>query len=146
MNAPAAPYSNWVSGGGFTKPFIDTDPNSDPDGDGMTNQQEFAFGTDPTLINGGPLAMDGSVHGLPVPISTNGGVSFDYFFLRRKDHGTSGSITYSPQFSSDLSSYPPSTATPEVVVDSQVDSAYEVVKIPYPADTSFGRMMLEEVP
>jgi len=39
------PYQLWAASfSGFT----DTDPTHDPDGDGMTNQQEFAFGLDPT--------------------------------------------------------------------------------------------------
>jgi hypothetical protein len=39
------PYQLWATSiSGFT----DTDPTHDPDGDGMTNQQEFAFGLDPT--------------------------------------------------------------------------------------------------
>jgi autotransporter-associated beta strand protein len=40
------PYQSWATtfGGGFTN----TAPTADPDGDGMTNQQEYAFGLDPT--------------------------------------------------------------------------------------------------
>ncbi|MCX6879981.1 MAG: hypothetical protein NTW21_40200 [Verrucomicrobia bacterium] len=39
------PYGNWVA----TFPgFTDSDPTRDPDGDGLCNQQEFAFGLDPT--------------------------------------------------------------------------------------------------
>jgi autotransporter-associated beta strand protein len=38
------PYQSWAESiSGFT----DTDPAHDPDGDGLTNQQEFAFGLDP---------------------------------------------------------------------------------------------------
>jgi autotransporter-associated beta strand protein len=38
-------YTAWATS--FTG-FTDTYPTHDPDGDGMTNQQEFAFGLDPT--------------------------------------------------------------------------------------------------
>jgi len=145
VNASSANYNTWA-GGTFDKPFTDTEGNSDPDGDGITNQQEFAFGTDPTLKNGGPLAVDGSVHGMPVAMSTDGGDSFDYYFLRRKDHATSGSITCTPQFSSDLLSFPTLGVEPTVVVESLVDSAYEVVKVPFPANTQFGRMKTELTP
>ena len=43
----ASPYDAWKNGT-FAHPFTDTDPTHDPDGDGLTNQQEFAFGLDPT--------------------------------------------------------------------------------------------------
>ena len=42
------PFELWISGwnwAGFTSP--DLSATGDPDGDGMTNQQEFAFGLDP---------------------------------------------------------------------------------------------------
>jgi hypothetical protein len=145
VNAASARYNTWT-GGTFDKPFTDTEPNSDPDGDSMTNQQEFAFGTDPTLKNGVPLLVDGSLHGLPVATSTDGGISFDYYFLRRKDHATSGSMTYTPQFSSDLLSFPASLVEPTVVVESLVDSAYEVVKVQFPEDTQFVRMKIDVTP
>jgi hypothetical protein len=144
VNASSPLYTAWADtfGAGFTE----NDLNSNPDGDTMTNQQEFAFGADPTLNNGGSLAMDGSVHGLPIPASIDGGVTFDFYFLRRKDHGTSGSITYTPQFSSDLSSFSASVDTPAVVVESTVDAAYEVVKVPYAAGTRFGRVKTDVTP
>ena len=41
------PYDAWKAGS-FANAFTDTDPTHDPDGDGLTNQQEFAFGLDPT--------------------------------------------------------------------------------------------------
>ena len=41
----ASDYGVWAS---EYPGFNDTDPTHDPDGDGMTNQQEYAFGLDPT--------------------------------------------------------------------------------------------------
>ncbi len=41
------PYDTWKTGT-FAHEFTDTDPTHDPDNDGLTNQQEFAFGLDPT--------------------------------------------------------------------------------------------------
>jgi hypothetical protein len=41
-------YDTWL--GGFTfAPGADTTPTGDPDGDGVTNQEEYAFGLNPTL-------------------------------------------------------------------------------------------------
>jgi autotransporter-associated beta strand protein len=45
--ASSTPYDTWKAGP-FANAFNDTDPASDPDGDNQTNQQEFAFGLDPT--------------------------------------------------------------------------------------------------
>jgi autotransporter-associated beta strand protein len=44
-SAPSAAYQLWAKS---ITGFVDTYPTHDPDGDGMTNQQEFAFGLDPT--------------------------------------------------------------------------------------------------
>ena len=42
-----SPYATWAAGP-FANAFTDTDPAHDPDGDGLSNQREFAFGLDPT--------------------------------------------------------------------------------------------------
>ncbi len=42
------PYATWANGTFANGILTDKDPNHDPDGDGMTNFQEFAFGLDPT--------------------------------------------------------------------------------------------------
>ncbi len=41
-------YATWLSGFTFA-PSADTTTTGDPDGDGVTNQQEYAFGLNPTL-------------------------------------------------------------------------------------------------
>lgn len=41
-------YTSWA---GTFPGFVDTAAGSDPDGDGLTNQQEYAFGLDPTKGN-----------------------------------------------------------------------------------------------
>lgn len=49
----------------FANAFTDTDPTHDPDGDGLTNQQEFAFGLDPTTgtsVNPIISSLDKSTH------------------------------------------------------------------------------------
>ena len=46
----------------------------------------------------------------------------------------------------DLLSFPASLIDPAVVVESLVDSAYEVVKVPYPEDTQFVRMKIDVTP
>ncbi|MCX6879798.1 MAG: autotransporter-associated beta strand repeat-containing protein [Verrucomicrobia bacterium] len=52
-----SPYDLWKAGP-FAKAFSDTDPAHDPDHDGRTNQQEFAFGLDPTSgASSSPIAV-----------------------------------------------------------------------------------------
>ncbi len=136
----------------FAKPLTDVVMDHDPDGDGVTNFIEFAFGTDPTSSNGGALATDGSAHGGSKPVTNDAGATFDLVYVRRDDHGTSGSASYTPQFSSDLVTFYDSAATPSVVADSSVDAAYEVVKVPYPQTlpngqkAKFGRIKLSGIP
>jgi glucuronoarabinoxylan endo-1,4-beta-xylanase len=142
---PPAPYVTWAANS-FTHPFNDVGMDQDPDGDGKSNQMEFAFGTDPTLKDNSPLLADGTVHGLPVPVSSDGGATFDLLFVRRKDHGISGSLNYIVQFSSDLGSFDLSSSAPTWFANSTVDTNYELMKVPYPPTAAFGRIKLTEVP
>jgi len=145
------PYKIWA-GGEFNNTFLDNDPSNNPDGDSMNNLLEFAFGTDPTLSDSGSLVVDGSVNGQPRLISSDGGNTFDFLYVRRNDHGTSGSLTYTPQFSNDLVTYYDSSDSPTLVIDSTDDADYEVVKVPYPAtlpdgkEARFARMKIDETP
>ena len=40
---------------------------------------EFALGTDPTVSDGGPMATDGSAHGVPVLVDAGSG-NFQFYF------------------------------------------------------------------
>ncbi|MGB1128574.1 MAG: Ig-like domain-containing protein, partial [Haloferula sp.] len=151
----ADPFADWIAGFDFSSfDSPDLTGAGNPEGDTLSNLLEFAFGTDPTLIDAVALNPDGSVNGVPVPVASGGGggVTFDYLFVRRDDHGTSGSVTYTPQFSSDLTTFYDSSATPDLVADSTDDPAYEIVKVPYPAilpdgkKARFARMKVDEVP
>ncbi len=118
----------------------------------MSNWMEYAFGTDPSVNDGGSLSVDGSVNGVPLAHTTDGGASFDLVFVRRDDHGNSGSVSYIPQFSSDLNTFYDSAETPSLVADSTYDPNYEMVKVPYPASlpngqpARFGRIRTEATP
>ena len=46
--APLVPYDTWANGTFANGTLADKNPAHDSDGDGMTNQQEYAFGLDPT--------------------------------------------------------------------------------------------------
>lgn len=112
---------------------------SDWDSDGVDNLMEFAFGTDPTssatgtpeLIFTGTFAAGGTVSLRGQPIQRieqiPNSVDFRYIFIRRKDHAVAG-ITYTPQFSTDLTNWVPSPATPQVIAD---DGTWQAVSVPY---------------
>jgi M6 family metalloprotease-like protein len=144
---PPSAYVAWTQRT-FANPFTDVGTEMDPDGDGLKNFMEFAFGTDPTIGDVGALAADGSVNGLPMIVTADGGADHDLWFVRRDDHGTSGSIRYTAQFSGDLVTFHDSAATPVLVMDSVDDPDYEVVKIPYPeilpdgTNATFGRIRI----
>jgi hypothetical protein len=102
----------------------------------------------------GPLATDGSSHGDPVVKPESGG-GFALYFLRRIDHGTTGSVTYTACFSSDLATFYDNnnTANPPVeVATSTKDPNYKVIKVPFPASlpngqpAKFGRVKVTATP
>ena len=131
-------YASWA-GGGFTRAFNLIDPVGDQDLDGASNIMEFAFGTDPTVSSGGVMASDGSTHGLPSIQDGAAAGTYELFFIRRDDHGSSGSVSYTVQFSGDLQTFYNSATAPTFVADSSVNSAYEVVKVAYPATLPNGQ-------
>jgi len=118
----------------------------------MSNLMEYAFGTDPTSSAGGALKADGTAHGSPIIVPVGAGDTFDFVFIRRDDHGASGGVNYTPQFSADLQTFYDNVSTPTVIADSVVDPDYEVVKVPYPANlpdgkkATFGRLQVTETP
>ena len=106
---------------------------ANPDGDSLTNLQEFAFGTDPSQSSGGSVRWNGSTlleAGLPVPyISGNAGnFTFRAVFARRKDFSPAG-LSYTVEFSGDLATWKASTSNPTVLAD---DGEIQVVSVPYP--------------
>lgn len=137
-------YALWA-GQTFSHAFTSIGPNDNPDGDSYSNLLEFAFGTDPTLQDGGSLVSNGTAHGNPVPIPDGTG-GFELYFMRRVDHNSPGSVGYTVQFSDDLASFTNSTVTPSFVATSSINSAYEVVKVPFPPSAKFGRVRVDAVP
>lgn len=139
-------YATWA-GGSFTDNFNDTDPTNNGDGDSNGNMMEFAFGTDPTISDGGPLVLNGpngTTNGQPVLIEGADDAMEFYFVRRKEDHGTSGSVSYTVQFSTDLTSFTNSVVTPTVVANSTTN--YEVVKVAFPTGSRFGRLEVDFVP
>jgi len=107
--------------------------NADPDADGLTNFQEYAFGMDPSLGSSGTLQWSGSellARGAPTPFAsgTAGNFTFRAVFARRKNFVAAG-LSYTVEFSGDLTSWKASTSTPSVLAG---DSDIQAVSVPYP--------------
>ncbi|MCX6879086.1 MAG: autotransporter-associated beta strand repeat-containing protein, partial [Verrucomicrobia bacterium] len=129
-----SPYGTWANGtfaNGAT--LSDKDPTHDPDGDTLTNLQEYAFGMDPTVSFSGGIVYvtDGSVstHGQPV-IFPQGN---DYFtvFGRRTDYLTSG-VTYTAQFSAGLDVWVDNDDIANSPVQVASDGVIDAIRVKYP--------------
>jgi len=90
---PVTDYTTWLSEYTFAE-GANTTPTGDPDGDGLSNQQEYAFGLDPT--------KGSSVNPITAGLSATDG---QFSYTRR---ATSG-LTYTVEFSTDLSAWYPAT-------------------------------------
>jgi len=82
VTAPSGDYDAWAGGFGLD-PNVTTGPNAgaptaDPDGDGFTNEQEFAFGTNPTVGNAALLqaTTDGNGNLVFTYIERDAGVTY----------------------------------------------------------------------
>ncbi|MEQ1751619.1 MAG: hypothetical protein ABL974_19510, partial [Prosthecobacter sp.] len=100
--------------------------DADPDGDGLSNLSEFAFGLDPNRPSSssdiGTRAESSS------SAEAAGSSSMRAIFQRRKDHQAAG-LDYIVEFSSNLTEWQPSTDTPEVLSD---DGQIEQAAVPFP--------------
>jgi len=124
-------YATWSSS--FLPGFTDTATTSNPDLDSLSNLLEFAFGTNPTVSNSGPITHSNGIittNGQPTTSITNTTNSVDYraVFGRRKDYLAAG-LTYTVQFSAGLDVWVDSTDTPTVVAS---DATMDAVTVPYP--------------
>ena len=114
-------------------------PSADPDGDGLNNLGEWAFGLDPIVGSGGKIVAGGGIlsqRGLPdTSVQHPGhGVDFRAVFGRRRDY-LAWRLIYTVQFSSDLITWESSTATPSVIAD---DGTIEAAAMRYPFFRSSG--------
>ncbi len=129
-------YNVWATGN-FTNSLIDIAVASNPDNDVLNNLQEFAFGTDPTSSSLSPLAYvpGGNLTQAGIPVLENTGSTeapiYQAVFTRRKDYQATG-LTYTVQFSADLSAWTPSAAGLQVETDAGSVGNLEAVSVPFP--------------
>jgi len=158
---PPSAYQTWTAANGLSG--ADALPTADvetPIPDGLDNLLEFGFGTDPKVNFTGSLVWDGTnlTPGQPIAIEYFGGV--DLQFVQRTDEGTSGSVRYVVEFSSDMTDWETSDdmptplwySAPTVVGSDPAVPGYELVKITFPftlesgKKARFGRVTVIEVP
>jgi len=89
----SSPYGTWANGTFANGALTDKTPTGDPDGDGMTNFQEFAFGLDPTT---------GASCNPVTPLIGN-----QFTYTRDVDSG----LNYAVEFSTDLAGWAMAAST-----------------------------------
>ena len=128
-------YENWSSGYPALTPAT-AQLDSDPDGDGIPNRSEFAFGTSP--LSG----VDGNGY---TAVSNPSGLEI------RWTARTDGSVTYavvgSPTLGQAASPWTPVSATPETLAlpDIAVPSGYERRRVVIPKDSAAGFFRVKAV-
>lgn len=129
-------YIDWTRKS-FAGPFTDTPGISNPDGDSLTNLQEFAFGMDPTRPTEAPLdfEMGGDVTQAGSPMLMNFAAQSeapDYraVFLRREDYLAAG-LVYTVDFSADLTQWTTSEEVPTRLTDPGSLNGMEAVSVHY---------------
>ncbi|MBX7212133.1 MAG: cadherin-like beta sandwich domain-containing protein [Verrucomicrobiaceae bacterium] len=121
------PFEDWALANSVTG--TNSAPAADYDNDGIPNLIEWAFGLNAALAGNASLALAGNTltgRGGPVTMDTPGGRVA--VFCRRLDYLALG-LTYTVEFSADLSSWTASTATPTPLAN---DGIVEAVSVPYP--------------
>lgn len=108
-------------------------PSGDGDGDGLNNLQEFAYGLDPNITDGGSLVITGGVltnRGTPIPriVPQAFGVNYQAAYTCNVNAMAAG-YTFTVQFSGDLATWFNNTSTPTVQA---TDGNVQAVTVPYP--------------
>jgi uncharacterized repeat protein (TIGR02543 family) len=135
---PDTAYHRW-SISTFDQTLTSTDTTADPDNDGLTNLQEFAFDTDPTSplrrslqwADGGPLTQAGLPVLMKLPVQ-GAPDAFHAVFVRRKDYQAAG-LTYTVYFSADLKAWTAEN-TGLFLEGENAAGTMEVLSIPYPEE------------
>jgi hypothetical protein len=105
---------------------------------GQKNVVNFAFGMNPAgialpLVFNGTLSAGGTIGATGLPVTwmeaNANGTDFRALFIVRKDAAAAG-LTYTPQFSGDLTAWQTSAAPPVVLAD---DGTHQILSVPYPA-------------
>lgn len=132
-------YTSWASGLSAGQ----NGPGQEPQGDGVTNLEKFAFNLNPAAPDVRTLTVGaGGLAGLPGGAQVGGVLRIE--FLRRKT-STNPGITYTPQFSSNVGTWVDVAGN---LTGTSIDSTWErvVVDDPAPGATRFARVKVVQAP
>ena len=131
---PLSPVQSWrYANFGTTANSGSTADGADYDGDGLVNLHEFAFGVDPksnltgALQYGGTFAS-GTLLAAGTPTTRWEGGDVRGLFIERMDYLAAG-LTYTAQFSSNLTAWENGTVTPTVLAS---NGTVRIVSVPFP--------------
>ncbi len=124
-------FETWASSSGLPTGAV---PAGDNDGDGVSNLLEFALGTPPLGGSTNTMGVTNGVitrRGTPALLTQNvpNGIEHLALFSRRLNRVAEG-LTYTVQFSADLSIWQDNTATPTVIAE---DFEVQACTVPYPS-------------
>ena len=124
------PYDTWANGT-FVPALTAKLPGDNQDGDSLTNLQEYAFGTQPTVSTGDIVVSGATVTpGAPKIISDNG--SYYMVFGRRKDYVAAG-LTYTVEFTAGLDLWGDNNdITNPPVSMGATDGTIDAIRVKYP--------------
>jgi autotransporter-associated beta strand protein len=122
-------FNSWASGSGLSGGNAVYGAN--PDGDSLTNLQEFAFGMNPNSPVLGQISyVSGGAATAGVPMLEKAGAIYRAVFARRKDYQAAG-ISYEVSFSADLTRWTPVGTAPVRLSAVNADPV-EAVSIDFP--------------
>lgn len=125
-NGSAGGFANWAAANGATGGTA-----GNPDNDGLSNLQEYAFGTNPTASTGA-IDYAGAVLTTPgAPKLVAAGGAYSMVFGRRADYVAAG-LTYTVQFSTDLNSWVNNNDGTNPPVQVATDGTINAMSVPYP--------------
>jgi fibronectin-binding autotransporter adhesin len=152
VNGVTDPFTSWIT---TNYPGLsDKTTTGDPDGDLLTNLQEFAFGTDPTASTGEIVYSGGTLTTPGVPKLVAAGGTYSMVFGRRADYVAAG-LTYTVQFSADLDTWVDNNDLTNPPVQVATDGTIDAMSVPYvdfittPSGTqkpTFSRVKVEMAP
>jgi hypothetical protein len=91
VNSAQTPMQSWADGFGLSQ--ANAEPGADPDGDGLNNAGEFAFGTSPVDASSRPVTQSSVTGGIKITYLQRSGVEYAVKSATDLAVGFTGSVT-----------------------------------------------------